>query len=108
MDKYVCVHGHYYQPPRDNPWLEDVELQDSAYPYHGWNAAFSKRDNNKVMRLMNTTFDRKDYSLSHLFTDQQREIVTRLLAKARSGDETAGRWVADFKNLARQLGLIVP
>lgn len=37
MKKYVCVHGHFYQPPRDNPWLEDVELQDSAYPYHDWN-----------------------------------------------------------------------
>jgi alpha-amylase/alpha-mannosidase (GH57 family) len=37
MDKYVCIHGHFYQPPRENPWLEDVELQDSAYPYHNWN-----------------------------------------------------------------------
>jgi alpha-amylase/alpha-mannosidase (GH57 family) len=37
MEKYICVHGHFYQPPRENPWLEDVELQDSAYPYHDWN-----------------------------------------------------------------------
>jgi len=37
MDKYICVHGHFYQPPRENPWLEDVELQDAAYPYHDWN-----------------------------------------------------------------------
>jgi alpha-amylase/alpha-mannosidase (GH57 family) len=37
MEKYVCIHGHFYQPPRENPWLEDVELQDSAYPYHDWN-----------------------------------------------------------------------
>lgn len=36
-DKYVCIHGHFYQPPRENPWLEAVELQDSAYPYHDWN-----------------------------------------------------------------------
>jgi len=34
----VCIHGHFYQPPRENPWLEAVELQDSAYPYHDWNA----------------------------------------------------------------------
>jgi alpha-amylase/alpha-mannosidase (GH57 family) len=37
MNRYVCIHGHFYQPPRENPWLEAVELQDSAYPYHDWN-----------------------------------------------------------------------
>ncbi|MFH1876175.1 MAG: DUF3536 domain-containing protein, partial [Candidatus Omnitrophota bacterium] len=38
MSKFICVHGHFYQPPRENPWLEEVELQDSAYPYHDWNS----------------------------------------------------------------------
>jgi alpha-amylase/alpha-mannosidase (GH57 family) len=37
MNRYVCIHGHFYQPPRENPWLEDVELQDSAFPFHDWN-----------------------------------------------------------------------
>jgi len=37
MNRYTCIHCHFYQPPRENPWLEDVELQDSAYPYHDWN-----------------------------------------------------------------------
>ena len=37
MEKYICIHGHFYQPPRENPWLEAVELQDSAAPYHDWN-----------------------------------------------------------------------
>ena len=35
--RYICVHGHFYQPPRENPWLETVEVQDSAAPYHDWN-----------------------------------------------------------------------
>jgi alpha-amylase/alpha-mannosidase (GH57 family) len=37
MNRYICIHGHFYQPPRENPWLEAVELQDSAYPFHDWN-----------------------------------------------------------------------
>jgi len=37
MNRTVCIHGHFYQPPRENPWLEAVELQDSAFPYHDWN-----------------------------------------------------------------------
>ena len=41
MEKYVCIHGHFYQPPRENAWLEVIEQQDSAYPYHDWNERIS-------------------------------------------------------------------
>jgi len=37
MKQFVCIHAHFYQPPRENPWLEEVEVQDSAYPFHDWN-----------------------------------------------------------------------
>jgi alpha-amylase/alpha-mannosidase (GH57 family) len=41
MECFVCIHCHFYQPPRENPWLEVVESQDSAQPYHDWNERIS-------------------------------------------------------------------
>ena len=34
---YVTVHGHFYQPPRENPYLDAIERQPSATPFHDWN-----------------------------------------------------------------------
>jgi alpha-amylase/alpha-mannosidase (GH57 family) len=53
---YVCIHGHFYQPPRENPWLETVEVQDSAYPYHDWNERITAEcyAPNSAARTLNT------------------------------------------------------
>jgi alpha-amylase/alpha-mannosidase (GH57 family) len=40
--QYVCIHGHFYQPPRENPWLDVVEVQDSAAPAHDWNERITR------------------------------------------------------------------
>ena len=33
----VVIHGHFYQPPREDPWIEQVETEPSAAPFHDWN-----------------------------------------------------------------------
>lgn len=35
--KYICIHGHFYQPYRKNPWIDEIEVQEEAFPYHDWN-----------------------------------------------------------------------
>ena len=65
MKRYMCLHGHFYQPPRENPWLESIEAQESAYPYHDWNERINSEcyapnavtrifdDSGRIIRIVN-------------------------------------------------------
>ncbi len=64
MKRFVCIHGHFYQPPRENPWLEEVETEDTAYPYHDWNQRITAEcyAPNTASRIL----DSRDYILDIL------------------------------------------
>ena len=73
MEKFICIHGHFYQPPRENAWLEAVELQDSAYPYHDWNERITAQcyatmatsrllDENKLIRDITNNYARISFN----------------------------------------------
>lgn len=59
MEKYLSIHGHFYQPPRENPWLDHIEQQDSAQPYHDWNERITEQcyEPNSAARVL----DREGY-----------------------------------------------
>lgn len=53
--RFVAIHGHFYQPPRENAWLEQIEIQESAAPYHDWNERIASEcyGPNGVSRILN-------------------------------------------------------
>ena len=47
----LCVHGHFYQPPRENPWTDEVPREPSAAPHHDWNARIRRAIIDKNVRI---------------------------------------------------------
>jgi hypothetical protein len=97
---FLVAHGHFYQPPRENPWLGIVERQDSAAPYHDWNEriaaecytpnAFARilDDNGRIIGIVNNyelmSFNFGPTLLSWL-EDEMPDTYRRILeADARS------------------------
>jgi alpha-amylase/alpha-mannosidase (GH57 family) len=98
--RFICIHGHFYQPPRENPWLETVETQDSAAPYHDWNervcaecyatngAARIVNNQNRIIRIVNNyariSFNFGPTLLSWLKENAQRTYRMVLEGERRS------------------------
>jgi alpha-amylase/alpha-mannosidase (GH57 family) len=95
--RFVCVHGHFYQPPRENPWLEAVETQDSAAPYHDWNeritaecyapngAARIVDSKNRILRITNN-YARMSFNLGPTLLSWMAEKAPLTHAMVRDAD----------------------
>jgi alpha-amylase/alpha-mannosidase (GH57 family) len=99
---YVCVHGHFYQPPRENPWLETVETQDSAAPYHDWNervcaecyatngAARIVNKENEIIRIVNN-YARISYNFGPTLLSWLKENAPRTYRMILDGEARSRR-----------------
>ncbi len=100
--RFVCVHGHFYQPPRENPWIEAVETQDSAAPYHDWNeritaecyapngAARIVDSKNRILRITNN-YARMSFNLGPTLLSWMQEKAPLTYGMIRKADRQSQR-----------------
>jgi len=96
-NRYICIHGHFYQPPRENPWLETVETQDTAAPYHDWNericaecyatngAARSVNNKNQIIRIVNN-YSRMSFNFGPTLMSWLKENAPRTYRMILDGE----------------------
>lgn len=100
--RYICIHGHFYQPPRENPWLETVETQDSAAPYHDWNervcaesyatngAARTVNNKNQIIRIVNN-YSRMSFNFGPTLMSWLKENAPRTYRMILDGERRSRR-----------------
>jgi hypothetical protein len=104
-DAELVVHGHFYQPPRENPWTEVVPAESSAAPYHDWNERITAEcyrpngwarvvdEGERVVDIVNCfellSFDVGPTLMSWL-EQHHREVYDRII----EADRRAGRAIA--------------
>jgi len=105
LNRAIVIHGHFYQPPRENPWLESVEVQDSAAPFHDWNervtaecyapntAARRVDDENRVLDIGNN-FEKISFNIGPtLFAWLERhrpDVYAKIIQADRASVEARG------------------
>jgi alpha-amylase/alpha-mannosidase (GH57 family) len=98
--RYICVHGHFYQPPRENPWLETVEVQESAAPYHDWNeritaecyapngASRITNKRNEIIRIVNN-YSRMSFNFGPTLLSWLADFAPRTYRMIQDADQAS-------------------
>jgi alpha-amylase/alpha-mannosidase (GH57 family) len=96
----IVIHGHFYQPPRENPWLEAVEVQDSAAPHHDWNARVTAEcyapntaarrvtPDNRILDIVNN-FEKISFNIGPTLMAWLERHAPETYAKIRAADRTS-------------------
>ena len=112
--RFVCIHGHFYQPPRENPWLETVETQDSATPYHDWNericaecyatngAARIQNGKNQITRIVNN-YARMNFNFGPTLLSWLRDNAPRTHRMIVDGERRSRRGFRGYSSAMAQV-----
>ena len=118
MDKknknYLVVHGHFYQPPRENPWLSEIEIEKSAYPFHDWNDrinaecyrpnAFSKifDNNGEIVDIVNN-YEKMSFNFGPTLLSWIEKNDCETYARILEADEKSCRKFSGHGNAVAQI-----
>jgi alpha-amylase/alpha-mannosidase (GH57 family) len=99
--RYLCVHGHFYQPPRQNPWLEELEAEDSAAPFHDWNQRITAEcyAPNAAARIVDG--EGRLLEIHNTYSQISFNFGPTLLAWLESADPTTYQQIIDADRLSR-------
>jgi alpha-amylase/alpha-mannosidase (GH57 family) len=100
--RYLCIHGHFYQPPRENPWLEAVEVQDSAAPYHDWNERITRECYGPNSRARLVDGSGKIIGLINNYAWMSFNFGPTLLDWMREGEPDVLRGIVEGDRLGRE------
>jgi alpha-amylase/alpha-mannosidase (GH57 family) len=103
VDRYVCVHGHFYQPPREHPWLEVVQLTDEAYPFHDWNERITSECYQPNTRARILDGEGRITRIVNNYARMSYNVGPTLLAWLETADPATYRGIldADRRSMAR-------
>jgi alpha-amylase/alpha-mannosidase (GH57 family) len=105
MAIHLVIHGHFYQPPRENPWTGEIERQESAAPFHDWNARIVAEcyepnarsrvldENGRIQDIVNN-YERISFNVGPTLLEWLKpaapEVVTALLEADRASRTRLG------------------
>jgi alpha-amylase/alpha-mannosidase (GH57 family) len=110
---YLCIHGHFYQPPRENPWTGKTQLEESAAPFHDWNERIFNEcykpnteavivdDKGKVIKRVNN-YEYLNFNFGPTLMEWMRETHKDTLQKIIEADKTSASNHSGFRNAIAQ------
>jgi alpha-amylase/alpha-mannosidase (GH57 family) len=121
MERYLCIHAHFYQPPRENPWLGEIEIQDSAHPYHDWNERIAAEcyvpnsasrlldGDNRILDIV-SNYSHISFNIGPTLLSWMEQRVPEAYAQILAADRQSREWRGGHGNALAQVynHLIMP
>jgi alpha-amylase/alpha-mannosidase (GH57 family) len=101
---HLCIHGHFYQPPRENPWTDEIDREPTAAPFHDWNERINEEcyranafarvlaDDGRVVDILNN-YEYISFNFGPTLLSWIRQHAPDVYDRIRAGDAASrARW----------------